>query len=245
MLPGEPSAQRRALAHTEAVLLVDDRDRQRPEPHVGLDQRVGAHHQRELAAPELGHDVRAPARRGGAAQQRCRDRLRAEQPLHGREMLLRERLRRRHQRRLAAVLDRAQHRCQRDHRLAAAHLSHQQALHRRVRGEVEVDLLDRSALVAGELERKRAPEPARSQARRRRRARSRRCARAAARVGAGTAAVSAAAPRRPGAGARPRARAVPREVHRCQRARPVGSPPATRTRAGTSSTTSRRASRSP
>ena len=42
--------QRRPLAHAEAVLLIDDRDRQRPEAHVGLDQRVRADHERQLAA---------------------------------------------------------------------------------------------------------------------------------------------------------------------------------------------------
>ena len=58
-------------------------------------------------------------------------RLGAEQPLDRREVLLGERLGGRHQRRLVAVLDGAQHRVQRDHRLAAADLAHQQPLHRR------------------------------------------------------------------------------------------------------------------
>ncbi len=79
---------------------------------------------------ELAQDVVAPARRGRAGQQRAGYRLAADQPLHSGEMLLGERLRRRHQRGLPPVLDRAQHRVQRHHRLSAAHLPHQQPLHR-------------------------------------------------------------------------------------------------------------------
>ena len=56
-------AERRPLAHPEAMLLVDHRDRQLVEAHVVLDQRVGAHDQRQLAAGELAEDV-APASRG-------------------------------------------------------------------------------------------------------------------------------------------------------------------------------------
>ena len=107
------------------------------EAHVGLDQRVRADDQR--AAPRW-RAARAISRRRragrGAGQQRGRHRLGAEQPLDRREVLLGERLGRRHQRRLAAVLDGAQHRVQRDHRLAAADLPHQQPLHRRAAREV-------------------------------------------------------------------------------------------------------------
>ena len=46
-----------------------------------------------------------------------------------------------------------------DHRLARAHLPHQQALHRPLGHQVGVDLLDRAPLIAGELEGQR-PEPA-------------------------------------------------------------------------------------
>ena len=54
------------MAHAEAMLLVDDRDRQRGERDVGLDQRVRADDQRQLAAGELAQDVRAPARAGSS-----------------------------------------------------------------------------------------------------------------------------------------------------------------------------------
>src|SRR5664279_2112341 len=110
------------------------------ETDIGLDQRMRAHDQRQLAAGELGEDVPAPARGRRAAQQRRRDRLGADQSLDSREMLLGQGLRGRHQRRLVSVLDRAQHRVQRHHRLAAAHLPHQQPLHRARPREIRADL---------------------------------------------------------------------------------------------------------
>ncbi len=143
------------------------------------------------------------ARGRGAGQQRGTMNpidLGAEQPLDRREVLLGERLRRRHQRRLVAVLDRPQHRVQRHHGLAAADLPHQQSLHRRARPQVPRDLLDRAALVAG-----RARTAARRSSQRWResrrgpRAPMRRCAPSARRGGAGTRAAPAAAPRRPAA----------------------------------------------
>ncbi len=59
--------QRRALAHAEAVLLVDDGERERAEDDVGLDQRVRADEQRQLAAGELAEDLATArgARRAG------------------------------------------------------------------------------------------------------------------------------------------------------------------------------------
>ena len=74
--------------------------------------------------------ARRPAGRR-AGQQARSHRLGAEQPLDRREVLLGERFGRRHQRRLEIVLDRSQHRVQREHGLAGADLAHQQPLHRR------------------------------------------------------------------------------------------------------------------
>ena len=66
--PARPLAvERRALAHAEAVLLVDDDDGERGELDGRLDQRVGADDQRQLAAGELAEDVGA-ARRGRRAR---------------------------------------------------------------------------------------------------------------------------------------------------------------------------------
>ena len=154
--------ERGALAHAEAVLLVDHRQRQRPEAHLGLDQRVRADDQGELAAGELAQQVGPPARRGRAGEQPKRYGLVAEQALQRRKVLFGERLGRRHQRRLLVLVDGAQHRVERHDRLAAADLAHQQPLHRDRLGQVGRDLLDRPPLVACELEGERLLEPARA-----------------------------------------------------------------------------------
>ena len=77
------------------------------------------------------------------------------QRLEREEVLLGQRLGRRHQRSLAPALDRAQERVERDHRLAGADVALQQALHRHRPGEIGVDLLDRALLVLGQRERQR------------------------------------------------------------------------------------------
>ena len=140
--------ERRALAHAEAVLLVDDADGEPRELDVGLDQGVGADDQRR-ARPVASRSSVSRRRAGGrrAGQQRERDRPRRRAALEGRGVLLGERLGRRHQRGLVARLERAQHRVEGDHGLARADLAHQQPLHRLARREVGVDLVERVALV--------------------------------------------------------------------------------------------------
>ena len=86
--------------------------------------------------------------------------------MHRGEVLLGERLGRRHQRRLRAVLDGPQHRVQGNDGLATADLPHQQPLHRLLSFEVFSDRGDRLALIAGRLERQSMLKPARAQARR-------------------------------------------------------------------------------
>ena len=63
----------------------------------------------------------------------------------GLEMLTREQLGRRHQRRLRARLDRACHSEQRDHGLAAADIALQQPQHAMRAREIGVDLGERAA----------------------------------------------------------------------------------------------------
>ena len=137
------------------MLLVHHRDREGGELDRLLDQRVGADDELGLTRRE-GVEQLAPLGAGGRrGEERCRHRFRFEERLQRAEVLLRERLGRRHQRRLMSGLDRAQHREDADHRLAAAHLPHQQPLHRLCAGEILVDLLDGPPLVTGQLERQR------------------------------------------------------------------------------------------
>ncbi len=157
---GRLAVQRGALANAEAVLLIDDRHGQGAKAHRVLDQRVRADDQRALAAGQAREQLGAARRRRRPGQQRERDRLAAEQPLDRREVLFGERLGRRHQRRLEAVLDRPQHREQRDHRLAAADLAHQQALRRALTGQLLAQDCDRRQLIGGQHERQLALQPA-------------------------------------------------------------------------------------
>ena len=98
---------------------------------------------------------RAAVRRAG--QQRRAHRLAGHERLQRREMLLGERLGRRHEDGLHVVLDGAQDGVQRDDRLARADLPHQQALHRARLGELVVDRRHRAQLVAGRARRAAAP----------------------------------------------------------------------------------------
>ena len=104
--------------------------------------------------------ARRPRRRR-AGQQPGSDRLGAEQLLDRREVLLGERLGRRHQRGLVAVLDRAQHRVERDDGLAGADLAHQQPLHRARRARDPRRSPRSPPLVAGQREREPVFQPAR------------------------------------------------------------------------------------
>ena len=138
-----------ALLDAEAVLLVDDRDRDVREVDPLLDQRVRA-------------DQDRGARRGvarpladRAGQQAAGDPELAAQLLDGEEVLLGERLGRRHQRPLVAALDRAKQRIERDRGLPGADVPLEQPLHRRRAGEVAVDVRDRPLLVLGQHERQR------------------------------------------------------------------------------------------
>ena len=198
--------ERGALAHAEAVLLVDDDDGQAVEHDVGLHERVRADDERQLARRELAQRVRAPRRARRARQQRRAHRLAGHERLQRREVLLGERLGRRHEDRLHVVLDGAQDRVQRDDGLARADLAHQQALHRPRRGELLVELGDRALLVAGQCETAAAPRASAATAPAARRAPAPPPTPGAGRGGAAARAGRAAARRRPAGAGRPRGR---------------------------------------
>ena len=129
--------QRGALADAEAVLLVDDGDGEVLRRPTG--SSISACVPTISCSSPVARRARISRRRAAvvepvssaAVQQRAR-----HQRLDRREVLVGQRLGRRHQRGLAAVLDGAQHRVQRDDGLAGADLAHQQPLHRarRARG---------------------------------------------------------------------------------------------------------------
>ena len=140
----------------------------------------------------------------------------------------------------APLLDRAQHRVERDDGLARADLAHQQPLHRAVAREVVVDGLHRVALVVGGRERQRVGEPAARQLRRAARAARRARPRGGGRGGAAARSGAASAPRTRAGGGRPRGR---RSGRRSSAAARSGSRSIARRRAGSGSSASSAAPR--
>ncbi len=144
--------ERQALPHAEAVLLVDDGQAEPGEFDAFLDQGVRTDHQCRLASADFCERRRLvlfllAARQPGDFQPERRQPL-AQLAV----MLLGEDLGRRHQRGLMAGLDRLQHRQRRHHRLAAADIALQQALHRMRLGQVVRHLLPDALLRRRELE---------------------------------------------------------------------------------------------
>ena len=123
-------AQLQALVHAEAVLLVDDRQREALERDVLLEQRVRADGDLDRARREVGFECRAHFAGLPAGQQRDSNAERFQPRVEVARVLLGEQFRRRHHGRLCAVLHRT-HRGQRgDHRLARADVALHQSHHR-------------------------------------------------------------------------------------------------------------------
>ena len=151
--------ERRPLRDAEAMLLVDDGDREVREVDLLLDERVRAH-------DDLGVPRRDELARGGvllrakrAREERDAHAERRAELVDRQEVLLGERLGRSHQRSLAPGLDRAQERVQRDDGLARPDVALQESLHRNLAVEIRVDLAHRALLVGGERERERLAIP--------------------------------------------------------------------------------------
>jgi len=151
--------QRQALQYAEAVLLVDDGERQALELHLLLDHGVRADHQRRRAAGHLRERRRPlllllPADQPGDALA-----LGGEQgfePAHELgEMLRGEDFGRRHQGALPAGVDGARGGQRRDHRLARPDIALQQPVHGLGARQVGADLAHHAPLRGGECERQR------------------------------------------------------------------------------------------
>jgi hypothetical protein len=125
--------ERGALAHAEAVLLVDHHDREAVEDD-GSSMSACVPTTSDSAPARACRARRRGARRSSSRSAAPGAPGRRHERLDGREVLLGQRLGRRHQRRLHPVLDRAEHGVQRDDGLARADLPHEQALHRAAAG---------------------------------------------------------------------------------------------------------------
>ncbi len=151
--------QCQALVDAEAVLFVDDRQRQAVEDHLLLEERVGADHQRAVTAGQLRQN-RLLLLRPGLAREPPRLNTQRRQPIpEAQVMLLGEDLRGRHQGDLGTGLDGLQrgdggHNC-----LARSHVTLHQAQHGYRLRQVMTDLPGHPPLRAGEFERQSIQEP--------------------------------------------------------------------------------------
>ncbi|VVN26570.1 hypothetical protein PS624_04614 [Pseudomonas fluorescens] len=145
--------QRQTLLHTEAMLFVDDHQREVLELHFVLEQRVGADHHRR-AAGDLFQRGDAVLALELAGQPRDVDAQRFEPALEGDEVLLGENLGRRHQRDLVTGLQRLQCSEGGDHGFARADVALNQPQHRFVLAEVVGDFIADALLGAGRVEAK-------------------------------------------------------------------------------------------
>ena len=142
-----------ALLDAEPVLLVNDRDGEVGELDLSLDQ--GMRPDRDAHVARRDELVGRATLASGEArrEQRHADAELRAQPFDREEVLLGERLRRRHQCALPPSLGRAEERVQRDRGLAGADVPLEQPLHRDRPGEIRVDLGNRLVLRPGERER--------------------------------------------------------------------------------------------
>ena len=144
--------QAQALMDAEAVLLVDHRERQIGERHALLEQGVGPDHDPAAACGQIGEQPDALGTPLTAGEQGRLQPGRRQQARERRLVLARQDLGRRHDRRLAARLDRAQHGEQCHQRLAAADVALEQPQHADRLRHVGADLRQHPLLPRGQAE---------------------------------------------------------------------------------------------
>ena len=123
------AGEREPLVHAEAMLLVDDGEREIAERHLVLEQRVGADQQIDLAERQPVERLGALLAALAAGEDRDADAGLLGQRRDGGEMLAHQDFGRRHQRGLPAGLDHGRGGKQRHHGLAGADVALQQPHH--------------------------------------------------------------------------------------------------------------------
>ena len=134
------------LLHTEAVLLVNHHDTQITELHIRFQQSVRANQDMQRTILQLGMNLVSLLLTRTARQQ-------SDTHLHARKefddalvMLRCQNLRRRHDTGLKTIVQCHQHRHQRHHRLAAAHIPLQEAVHLTATAHIGTNLLEHTFL---------------------------------------------------------------------------------------------------
>ena len=138
--------QRQPLVHAEAVLLVDDGEREIAERDLLLEQRVGADQEIDLAEREPVERLAALAAALAAGEDGDPDAGLLGQRRDGGEMLAGEDFGRRHQRRLPPGLDHGRGGQQRHHGLAGADVALQQPHHALRPRQIGDDVVDGARL---------------------------------------------------------------------------------------------------
>jgi hypothetical protein len=165
------AAQRQPLQHAELVLLVDHDETQLVGSIAVVKQRVRAHHdgagsrrgpsrrfsfqRKQIKLPSLQPVGFFALALRVAGEEIDADAERFEPAAEIERVLLGQDLRRSHQRRLLARLDRAQHRIHRHERLPRPDITLEQPVHRRTLAEIGIDLAHDPPLGVGEGVRKR------------------------------------------------------------------------------------------
>ena len=155
--------EREPLVHAEAVLLVDDGERQIVKRDVFLKQRVGADQEIDIAERKTIEDLLTPGAALAAGQNGDADAGGFRQRRDRGEMLARENFRRRHERSLAAGLDHGCGRSERDDGFSRADIALQQTQHSLRASKIGDDVVNRLLLRMGQCVRQRL-EDARPQA---------------------------------------------------------------------------------
>ena len=148
-------AQRQPLMHAEAMLFVDDGQREIAERHAFLHQRMRADDQLCRAAGDLRKHRLARLAGDLAGQPDHAHAQRFQPAAQIREMLFGQQFGRCHQCDLMTLFDRQHRRHRRDHGLAAADIALHQPQHRHRFGEIVADLDEHALLRLGQGERQR------------------------------------------------------------------------------------------
>ena len=147
-------AQGIALAHTKAVLFVDDDKRQMLKRYVVRKDRVGSKEDVERARFQLRMDLLALGRRRGTRQERPGHASLREQGAGLIGILARQHTRRRHNAGLSTRIGRDGQRAGGDGRLAGTDVAQQQAVHHATTiAHVVQDVLERSLLLVAQRKR--------------------------------------------------------------------------------------------
>ena len=140
-----------ALAHTEAMLLVDDDDAEALKLHRIFNKRVGADDALDAAVGKSGEDVFFVTLFHLAGEQRNAHAKRRKCALGAGKMLPRENFGGRHERSLVAIGDSGEHGVEGDVGFAAAEVALEQTVHLAGAGHVVENVLNGTLLSAGEF----------------------------------------------------------------------------------------------